>query len=858
MSIMFKNSNVGMEKELAAEDYKAHAVRNRVAILAVMLTTILITVIFTVGFSLVRTASLSVSASPGPGADGSCVYGDYEILEKVRALPQVEWAAFARRCSSTYLHNREFSSVETRLFAADDVHYEKNMVDLIVGKYPEGANELLVSDTMSERLGLGEEVGIPYSLVVVIRENGEDVEKEIPMVICGYYSNPIRNVKDIYEEVYTDESFIDIYNPKLPSGRDSIYVKLNNLEFFKFGYDKDEKLNEVADLSGAKGKEYKMSDMSAIFLIPVFLIVLLIMFCGYFFIYNIFDISVMNDIRFYGEVKTIGMTSRQLRRMLFLQMNRIAFVGILAGSLIGFGVGNASGGIIVSLFADGIAGYYQKAGIVEIFLASAVFSWLTIYISTMKPFKIACHISPVEAARYGGKRKKGVFSVLSFALSGILFLVVYTLPMGYNVDVMRERYNETDFRITHRGSLWSIDEAYRPISKELVEKLAGLPFVENFRVYYQARTKPDYIEMDGEIVMYLSSTGEIAKDGEIAHDIEIYNEKIEEGSLEEAYYGISENQRGNYRVNVMGMDAGYLSGEEKYFQMIEGEMDAEKFARGNYVIYQRSNENGNVISGKKAEYLVHAGDEVGITFYDDVTDSYIKKDFTVMAVITCTDQFGTSNIAYGNLILTDEVFRSIYSDYGNCISRVSFDISESEAGEKETAVLEREKERYDAVWRIIEEDGNLQLYFQSKYEAGQDAMEEKRVMGIIGMFLAGIVGLIGIFNVVNTVSTDVTARRLEYAAMQSIGMTKKQMEKDIFGKYARYIFSAVILAAVVGMPLTYVLGMDALFTGISMKAFLQAMAMFLSFSFLLCAAMAHVLAKALNRKSIVERLREVV
>ena len=99
--MMFGNPNTGIEKELAMEDYKVHTVRNRVAVLAVILTAVLLAVVFNVGLSLVRTVSLATGASPGPGADGNCVYGDYEILEKVRALPQVEWAAFVRRCSST-------------------------------------------------------------------------------------------------------------------------------------------------------------------------------------------------------------------------------------------------------------------------------------------------------------------------------------------------------------------------------------------------------------------------------------------------------------------------------------------------------------------------------------------------------------------------------------------------------------------------------------------------------------------------------------------------------------------------------------------------------------------------------------
>ena len=39
-------------------------------------------------------------------------------------------------------------------------------------------------------------------------------------------------------------------------------------------------------------------------------------FTGYLVIYNIFQISVAGDIRYYGLLKTIGVTPKQLRRSL--------------------------------------------------------------------------------------------------------------------------------------------------------------------------------------------------------------------------------------------------------------------------------------------------------------------------------------------------------------------------------------------------------------------------------------------------------------------------------------------------------------------------------------------------------------
>lgn len=274
------------------------------------------------------------------------------------------------------------------------------------------------------------------------------------------------------------------------------------------------------------------------------------------------------------------------------------------------------------------------------------------------------------------------------------------------------------------------------------------------------------------------------------------------------------------------------------------------------MIYQRNAESGNMALGGKEECPVHAGDRVKILFYDDRTDRYKEKELTVMAIISCTDPYGTSNIQNRNIILDEKTFRSIYSGYEDYIGRICFDSGKGGA-ENGASDSGTEKERYEAVQKIIEEEGNLQMYFESAYESEIHFTTEKRVMGMLGMFLAGIVGLIGISNVVNTVATDITARRLEYAAMQSIGMTKRQMRRDIFGRYARYVLCASGLAAAVGTALTYVLGAGSLFTGFSVGAFLPALAMLFFFAVFLCEVMACILTEAVNRQSVVERLRGI-
>ncbi len=850
MSIMFRNSNATLEKELAAEDYKAHPARNRLAVLAVALSAILLSVTFSVGIGYVQTYTRALGASPGPGCDSASILGDEEILKKVREQPQVDWAAYVKRCSSTRLHNREFHPLDVFLLAADEVHYDKNMVDLLVGAYPETANEILLSDTMSERLGLEQQVGASYTLKVIVQKEEEQVEEEIPMTVCGYYRNPIRNCADMYEEIYTGEAFIDAYNPELPAGYDTIYVKLNNLNPLKFGHDKDEKLSELNEVVEGNGHSYKTSDVTIMTIIPMFLIIVCIMFCGYFFIYNIFDISVVNDIRFYGELKTIGMSSKQLRSMLLWQMNRIACYGIAIGGLAGCIIGQAASGKIVASFAENIAMYYQPAGVVPTLLLGAVFAWMTLFVSTLKPFRIACTISPVEAARYRAKKKKGVFSVISFALSGILFLVVYTLAMGYSVDTQVDRRHNTDFQVRHKGILWAQNEPFEPMGKELVERLRDLEFTEDLRLYYIARTKPDFTVIDGNYLY--QTTAEIAPEGEIAKDqIAYVKSTLPEMAVEEE--GVRLNDRGNLSVGVCGMDAQGLQDEMYRYTVLEGSIDPEKFAQGNEMVYLRASFDRNKNQSENMEYAVHAGDKVNVTFYDDVADRYVDKELTVMAVVINVDPYGSGNANHSNIWVSQETFQSIYSDYENLVGAVTFNGADTM---KDGRILS-EREKQEMVEQVLEEDGNFQLMLDSVYQERVYFLEMRRTITVFGAFLIGIVGLIGIANIINTVTTDVMARKVEYAAMQSIGMTGRQMEQDIFRKYAGYIFTALMLAVVIGAGIAYMVGSGVIFN-FSLSALLTSILIFLIFSVVLCVVMARMLTKVMNRKSIVERLREVV
>ena len=81
------------------------------------------------------------------------------------------------------------------------------------------------------------------------------------------------------------------------------------------------------------------AESDPVVIIGIIAALLLIVIAGYLIIYNIFQISIINDIRYYGLLKTIGTTGRQIKRILRKQAFWLCLAGTPAGLVLGFFTG---------------------------------------------------------------------------------------------------------------------------------------------------------------------------------------------------------------------------------------------------------------------------------------------------------------------------------------------------------------------------------------------------------------------------------------------------------------------------------------------------------------------------------------
>ena len=152
------------------------------------------------------------------------------------------------------------------------------------------------------------------------------------------------------------------------------------------------------ELSFETNLAYTPEVQSSIFAenLPMYDGMMLVFLAGYLIIYNIFQISVAADIQFYGKLKTLGTTKKQLKKLIYGQGNRLSMIGIPIGLVVGYLLGVLLVPVLIPMKEMKVLVSANPV----IFVGSALFSYITVLISCMLPARLAGKVSPIEALRY--------------------------------------------------------------------------------------------------------------------------------------------------------------------------------------------------------------------------------------------------------------------------------------------------------------------------------------------------------------------------------------------------------------------------------------------------------------------------
>lgn len=630
----------------------------------------------------------------------------------------------------------------------------KNMANIKFedGTMPEKENEIAIESGYLNLLNNGAKIGDKIKLSYESLSTGEIKEKEF--ILSGIlqtsdiskaqksYSAIISKSYFVSEEV--DENtkynvYINIVKPKKLTAdevKESILSIAKNMGIEEY----DVRIN--TDYINASNPDPQVIAGGII-------VALIIILSSMLVIYSIFYVSVINKVHEYGKLRAVGATKRQIRKRILREGFILSCISIPLGIAIGYLIGQVV--ILKALKMD----RYGVGGM-NIFIAIgvAVITVISVLLSLLKPMKMACNISPVEAMRYDGndskqKKRKGyeeinlkkitfanlsrnkkrtVITLLSLSLSGILFIVASTIMNCMNPENMAKDHSLGDITVYLDNYDWNEDgsnnlydiQANNPLGKEMCERLENIPGVKKINMEKSAWASIDI------------GAGEKNLEDIQGFDKEFYDELSE--------------------------------------HLVEGEINKEALESGEGLVYTHPS------------YAKEIGIKVGstqvITIYDG-KDSY-KKEFTVLALV---------DIGGASIRIPESVMDSLIKTDTNI--RVGLEV-------KKDMLKSVEEE----IKNITDNDEYL------SYGTLEDSIETyKKSMAITSVLIYSlviIIGVIGLMNLINTMITSIITRKRELGILQAIGLSDKQLVKMLQIEGLFYTVGTLLITLTLGNILGYI------------------------------------------------------
>lgn len=604
--ILFGNNNTEVIKRLSKRYFKKNRIRNLAAILAIMLTTFLFTSITSLVFSMSSSIQLSMQMQKGSKADGDIRYLTEEQYQELQNSDFIKEAGCRRFVG--FASNASGHMVEINY--ADPVQQELTFCNPTHGKAPKKANEIATTDQALEALGVKAKVGETVPVEFTLR--GKTYQYE--MVVSGWWeaANDTGSLLIVSEQFVKDnpDLFINTYaKDREIAGtymadvvlKDKRHIQKQLQEFALSVGGEPEQMNAdnyIACSQNQVGNAMLQPGM----MMSAIVFVLLFVVSGYLLIYNIFDISVMQDVRQYGLLRTIGTSTRQIKKIVNRQAIWLTMIGLPLGLIFGFLVSKMLLPVVMKFFQANSLNAMKVSVSPLIFLIAAVFTIFTVIISTRKPAKKAAKISPLEAIRYTGQenkktkktkrthgaklsymafsnlgrnKRRSVFIVLSMLLCIVLFNSIIVITQSMDEEKWISRSTKTDFTVYNSVAVNGVSPfQYREdgLPDSVVNLINQQKGVEKERILYRNTRDDSDVTVDYKF-----------------EDMVCIAEETEEDYVSKAYENgsslrIVPGTEDGYFGNVFGVSEAFW--EDVTIYEGENNLDAlkEKMETGDYVI----------------------------------------------------------------------------------------------------------------------------------------------------------------------------------------------------------------------------------------------------------------------------------
>ena len=489
MTWPFENDTSAITKKLAKKSLQSEKRRNLMVVIAVALAAFLICFTGIVSTSLTQMQRNQVVDT----YEAVWLGVEENDIETLKGLPEFE------RVGGYYMLGEELSE---QGYHASYVYNDAEMMEigrdqmkLLEGNLPQKANEVVVSEYFLSTYGNNAKIGDTVTL---------DTES-----FHGDYV--VTGIMDSVNEKEANTCAIILSKAALTEWKGFDPAGYRAYVHFKNSDQLGEELitsycREIAEEyqlpnPSMNNKYFAYASKSFDFL-PIFGVIVIVLIGGYIVIQSIFRISINDKIRSYGQLRTIGATPKQIKRIVKREGRKLGSIGILIGTVLGVCCG-------FLLFSKGFNAV-SYAVMVSLTLISG---WIMVSISIRKPVKIAAGISPIEAVRFTPvqkdirsrkkniklnpvsmgianfkrDRKKTISIVASLSIGGILLMVVSSIVLVRSPEqIARLYFPDSDYKIYLQDLSEEMLVKGNPLNEELKQEVLSVDGVTDIIVARQS------------------------------------------------------------------------------------------------------------------------------------------------------------------------------------------------------------------------------------------------------------------------------------------------------------------------------------------------------------------------------------
>lgn len=846
---MLKNNNMEVIFRMAGKSLKSSRRRSATMILAVLLSSLMLFCVFTVGVTYFKMVRLQNIRLHGNESD-ALLYGvSDEQLEFLQEHPNVD--TFGILALSGYVEETAYDKTpEVVLVYGDPVYWDEIMAparESVSGAYPTEEDELMVTESALKKCGFPKsEIGDSITLIYSVK--GESREKTFR--ISGFWDGYGDKGKFFVSQKFYDKtglSFADV-----SSGR--CHIRFKQKIMFQSAQDSFE-----AALKPDKRQALLYTaevEQSVQILTGIVCLALIICLCAYLLIYNILYLSIAGNIRYYGLLQTIGMTGRQIHALVRRQMLLVTGIGLTCGLVLGGALSFfLIPGVVRSLgiLASEIGGIEISFHPV-IFLLTIVLTAATVFAAGKKPARIAVACSPVEAlgyrpasvlkrrrktaspvpsarTRFSASRhrqgliwrmakkqftkdwKKSLVVMMSLAASLSVFLCVFTLIDSQDAREFYYNYRNLDMVLrndTVRKE--DLSEHAQIFEKEFFGKLDDLGSIAGIDcVIYKEVTvpwEPDFADQ------WMREFYDRWMDIPYEDDLAEYKEHPE-----------------NFGSVLVGItDADFRALNETFTSPV----DEDAFLKGQSCVLYR-----NDLSFRDEDA---AGKTITCARYDDAENTLT---FDIAGFTDINDY--NAMLGYPPVIIvSDRVVKNFVDD--PVIYKIG--ITYKKAYDKETE---------QALLSIADELPRSKDYsYESRIELMENVKKSQGSLMETGFCIVLILTFIGLMNYINTFIGNIQSRQRELSVMESVGMTDRQKNQMLSIEGMLYAGGAWFITMTVGLGVDYLLFQSMNYMGASFAIPVQPVLAAAALTFFICIGIPVAACRQAEKgKPVVERIKGI-